>query len=143
MRPPIRYFIRTMKLKWSFLLPLLILISPLCSRAAETPKEYRVFIGTYTGARSKGIYSSRLNMKTGELTPPELAAETANPTFLTIHPKKSVLYAANEIGKFEGKSSGGVTAYSIDPASGKLTPLNQQPSGGSGPCHVATDHSGK
>ena len=111
--------------------------------AAEHADQYLVYIGTYTGAKSKGIYVSRLDVKTGELSAPELAAESANPTFLTIHPNNKVLYAANEIGKFEGKPSGGVSAYSIDPASGKLTLLNQQPSGGVGPCHVATDHSGK
>jgi 6-phosphogluconolactonase len=70
-------------------------------------------------------------------------AETPNPTFLTIHPNSKVLYAANEVGKFQGKTSGIVTAYAIDSSSGNLTILNQQPSGGGGPCHVATDVEGK
>ena len=37
--------------------------------------EFSVYFGTYTGTKSKGIYVSRLNVKTGMLTPPELAAE--------------------------------------------------------------------
>jgi 6-phosphogluconolactonase len=113
------------------------------SASRKSPSEYLVYVGTYTGEKSKGIYSSRLDMKTGELSPPKLAAETPNPTFLAVHPNNKVLYAANETSKFNGKPSGAVTAFSIDPASGTLTLLNQQLSGGAGPCHVALDHSGK
>jgi|SRR6266850_6432359 len=109
----------------------------------ESPSQYLVYVGTYTGQKSKGIYAYRLEMKTGELTSLGLAAETPNPTFLVIHPNNKVLYSANEMAKFGGKSSGAVSAFSIDPGSGKLTLLNQQPSGGAGPCHIATDHSGK
>jgi 6-phosphogluconolactonase len=36
-----------------------------------------------------------------------------------------------------------VSAYAIDAASGKLTFLNEQSSGGAGPCHVILDRSGK
>jgi len=39
--------------------------------------------------------------------------------------------------------SGTVSAFSIDPTSGKLSLLNQQPSEGSGPCHLVVDRTGK
>src|SRR5262245_52844439 len=65
-----------------------------------------VYLGTYTNAKSKGIYVSRLDMAAGTLSAPELAAETANPSFLAIHPARDFLYAVNEIGTFEGKPSG-------------------------------------
>src|SRR5262245_23255046 len=126
-----------------FKLSLLLTVCASFCEAAEVHDQYLVYLGTYTGAKSKGIYVSTLTAKTGELTPPQLVAETPNPTFLTIHPKQKVFYAANEVGKFQGKPSGIVTAYAIDSASGKLTMLNQQPSGGNGPCHVATDTAGK
>src|SRR3954467_3060531 len=111
--------------------------------ATVSPQEYFVYIGTYTGKKSKGVYACRLKMNSGELTPIGLVAETANPTFLEIHPNGKTLYAANEVEKFDGKSSGAVTAYSIDAHSGKLTKLNEQPSGGPGPCHVSVDRNGK
>src|SRR5947208_7014682 len=132
-----------MKSKATLHISLLALLCSFIASTADAADQYLVYIGTYTGAKSKGIYASRLNVKTGELSQPEVAAETPNPTFITIHPNNKVLYAANEVGKFEGKPSGIVTAYSIDTASGKLTLLNQQPTGGAGPCHVSTDHSGK
>jgi 6-phosphogluconolactonase len=102
-----------------------------------------VYIGTYTGAKSKGIYSARFDPKTGQLTQPELAAETKNPTFVAIHPNHRFLYAVGEFDRFQGKPEGAVSAFSIDPKTGALTLLNQQPSGGAGPCHVAVDPKGK
>jgi 6-phosphogluconolactonase len=111
--------------------------------AGTSPQEYFVYVGTYTGKKSKGIYACRLQTSSGALTPLGLVAETPNPTFLDIHPNGKLLYAANETDKFAGKSSGAVTAYSIDTHTGKLTRLNEQPSGGPGPCHVSVDKNGK
>jgi 6-phosphogluconolactonase len=103
----------------------------------------RVYVGTYTGKESKGIYLLELDLATGTLTEKGLAGEANNPSFLAIHPSQKFLYAANEVGNFDGKKGGGVTAYAIDPASGKLTELNKQMSGGSGPCHLVVDKDGK
>ncbi|MBN2133454.1 MAG: lactonase family protein [Sedimentisphaerales bacterium] len=99
-----------------------------------------VYIGTYTGGRnaSKGIYRSALDLKTGELSDPALAAEAGNPSFLEIHPSSKWLYAVSEAGR-----AGSVGAYAIDADSGNLTLLNRRPSGGSGPCHVSIDHAGR
>jgi len=113
------------------------------SRAA-TASQFLVYIGTYTGTKSHGIYVMRLNASTGELTRPQLAAETAHPTFLAIHPNQRFLYAANEIGQFANrKNNGAVSAFAIDPQTGKLTMLNQESSGGGGPCHLVVDQTGK
>jgi len=49
----------------------------------------------------------------------------------------------NEVAQYEGRSSGGVSAFLIDPATGKLTLLNEVASGGAGPCHLAVDRTGK
>jgi 6-phosphogluconolactonase len=103
----------------------------------------RLYIGTYTGARSKGIYMSSFDSATGALTAPELAVEAHNPTFLALGPDQRFLYAVAEIDNFGGKPAGAVAAYGIEAKSGKLTLLNQQPSGGTGPCHVCVDKTGK
>jgi 6-phosphogluconolactonase len=72
-----------------------------------------------------------------------LAAETVHPTFLAIHPNQRFLYAANEIGEFANrKNNGAVSAFAIAPQTGKLTLLNQESSGGGGPCHLVVDRSG-
>src|SRR5688500_11708955 len=93
-----------------------------------------VYVGTYTGAKSRGIYLFRL--QTGgasqdvTLLPLGLAAETSNPSYLDIDYKRRLLFAVNEVDEFEGKPTGAVSAFSIDAASGTLTLLNQRPSMG-------------
>src|SRR5207302_1942770 len=102
-----------------------------------------LYIGTYTGGKSKGIYVSRFDAVAGKLTAPELAAETKSPSFLAVHPKRRFLYAVGEMSSIGGKHEGAVSAFALEPKSGKLTLLNQQASGGAGPCHLVTDATGK
>jgi 6-phosphogluconolactonase len=99
-------------------------------------QERTVYVGTYTGGASKGIYAFRFNAATGKTTEPRLAADSSNPTFLALHPSRRFLYAANE------NSNGTVSAFAVD-ASGALTLLNSVSSRGSGPCHMAVDRTGK
>ena len=104
----------------------------------------RVYIGTYTGGgQSQGIYVSELDAATGNLSPPRLAAEAVNPSFLEIHPNRQWVYAVGEVSDLGGKKTGGVSAFKLDPKTGQLTLLNGQPSGGGGPCHVTVDRLGK
>jgi 6-phosphogluconolactonase len=102
-----------------------------------------VYFGTYTGAKSKGIYVSRLDPASGALGPPLLAAETTSPSFLAVRPGGDFLYAANEVGNYEGKASGSVSAFAIDRRTGMLTALNQQASVGAGPAHLVVDKTGR
>ncbi len=113
--------------------------------AAQAPgaKEYFVCVGTYTRKASKGIYAFRYNPATGKLAEIGLVAETESPSFLALHPNRKYLYAVNETGKYNGKETGAVTAFSIDGASGKLTKLNQVESHGTAPCHLVVDRTGK
>ena len=104
--------------------------------------KFRVYVGTYTGKGSKGIYRLDLDTKTGKLGPVNLVAETPSPSFLAIHPSRKFLYAANEVGKFMGSSTGSVTAFAIDAKTGGLIALNAQPSGGADPCWVTVDVTG-
>jgi len=140
-------FLRPIRIAFVCALALLPGLVSLPHASAAAPsldaKEWLVYLGTYTGAKSKGIYVSRFDLANGRLGAPELAAETVNPSFLAIHPGQRFLYAANEIDDFAGKKSGAVSAFVIDSRTGRLTPLNQQPSGGDGPCHLAVDKAGK
>jgi 6-phosphogluconolactonase len=111
--------------------------------APGTQSEMWVYIGTYTGKDSKGIYKLVLDPFTGKMSKPELVAETANPSFLAVHPNRKFLYAVGELNDVGGKKGGAVSAFTIDPKSGKLTLLNQQSSGGPGPCHISLDEEGK
>jgi 6-phosphogluconolactonase len=102
-----------------------------------------VYFGTYTSAKSEGIYVSRLDLATGALAEPTLAAGTVSPSFLAVHPNRTFLYAVNEIANFDGGTTGSVSAYRVDRATGRLTLLNQQSSRGGGPAHLTVDPSGR
>jgi 6-phosphogluconolactonase len=77
-----------------------------------------------------------------------LAAETTNPSWVTIHPNGRFLYAVNEVGNYKGSNDGGLSAFSIDRdkdghPTGKLTLLNEVPTHGADPCYVTVDKTGK
>lgn len=113
--------------------------------AVEAKKNGRLalYFGTYTRKDgSKGVYRSELDLRSGKLSPPRLVAETVNPSFIALRPDGKFLYAANEIGKFEDKPTGSVTAFKIKD-DGSLEELNRVASSGAGPCHINIDANGK
>jgi 6-phosphogluconolactonase len=120
----------------------------IASAAAAPPEQappaaIRVYVGTYTeGGKSKGIYRFRLDTSSGALSPEGEPAESANPSFLAIHPSGRFLYAVNEVGDFRGKD-GAVSAFVVDGKTGALTLLNQEASQGSGPCYITVDKEGR
>src|SRR5262245_12259914 len=108
-----------------------------------------VYVGTYTGPKSQGIYLFRLQTENLEvpqnvtLAPLGLAAATPSPSFLELDLRRNLLFAVNELNEFEGRPGGAVSAFSIDRASGRLTVINQRSSMGGGPCHLVLTKSGR
>jgi len=116
---------------------------------AQTPEtsaaqgQYIAYVGTYTAkTSSKGIYALRFDAQKGQLTSIGVAAETADPSFLAVHPNGKYLYAVNEISTFNGGAGGAVSAFSINAKTGALKLLDQVPTRGAGPCHVSLDKNG-
>ena len=101
------------------------------------------YIGTYTNSGpSEGIYRLFLNTATGGMRVDGVAAKSADPSFLALHPNGRVLYAVNELSEFGGKPTGAVSAFAVARDSGALTPLGQLPSHGTAPCYVSVDRTG-
>lgn len=120
------------------------LLAAVLTTSAIAADSYHVYFGCYTNAKSgsKGIHISKFNTTTGDLSEPDLAAETGSPSFLAIHPSQKYLYAVGEMGT-PGQKGGGVTAFKISQPDGKLTLINQVSSVGAGPCHISVDKTGK
>jgi 6-phosphogluconolactonase (cycloisomerase 2 family) len=119
------------------------------SHAADAGKPTFLYVGSYTksppgGGSSNpvGLSVFRFNPQSGALIPVQQVA-SANPSFVALHPSKRFLYVINEIGDFEGKKSGSIEAYSIDPNAGTLKFLNRQALGIPGPAHLAVDPTGR
>ena len=106
-----------------------------------------VYVGTYTigtapgGSKpttALGIYVYKLHPYSGDLSFVEVMP-CDNPSFLALDPTKKFLYAVNELGPVTTTPpvpGGQVSAYSINPLTGKLTFINQVDSHGTYPCHV-------
>ncbi|HET6296980.1 MAG TPA: lactonase family protein [Kribbella sp.] len=90
----------------------------------------RIYVGSYTtqAGGGTGIAFGPL----GELTE---AAATVDPSFLTRSADGRFLYSTNE------GEAGRVSAFAIQP-DGSLEFLNDQSTGGSGPCHLVVDPTG-
>src|SRR5919202_688410 len=112
-----------------------------------------VYVGTYTAphtppgatapSQARGIYVFRMDGSSGALTQVQVV-ETENPSWVTLDAQGRCLYAANEVGGWKDHTnSGGVSAFSVDPATGRLTFLNDQPTLGAGATHTTLDPSGR
>jgi 6-phosphogluconolactonase len=127
----------------AILLLITVTSSVLTHAADRAPTKYMIYVGTYTNHGSKGIYAYQFDASTGKLTSPGLAAETSQPSFLAVDPGGHFLYAVNESGNFNGEPTGAVSAFSIQPETGKLSLLNQVSSHGADPAHIILDRTGK
>jgi 6-phosphogluconolactonase len=105
--------------------------------------QYLVYVGTYTGHGSKGIYVYRFDSSKGKMISLGLGAETIEPSFLAIDSSGRFLYSANEIADYGGQPTGAVSAFVIQPETGKLSLLNQVSSRGAAPAHITLDRTGK
>jgi 6-phosphogluconolactonase len=111
--------------------------------ADQDTAETLVYIGTYTDDKSAGIHIYRLDPSSGALEFVDESRDLDNAFFLTIDADQRYLYATANVEEPDGQSRGAVSAFSIDPQSGGLTHLNQQPTQGIMPCHLSIDQTGK
>ena len=91
----------------------------------------------------RGIHLFQVDRETGSMTPAGEYELGTSPSCLAIGSHGTRLYSANETDRVGGTKEGTVSAYSIDPAQGKLTLLNTVRSGGAGPTYVSLHPSGK
>ncbi|HUS01659.1 MAG TPA: lactonase family protein [Chitinophagaceae bacterium] len=103
-------------------------------------QKYFLFIGTYTGTGSKGIYVYTFDASTGKAKWVSNTEGVVNPSYLAIAPGGKLLYACTET---RTADAGGVSAFSFDRKKGNLTFLNKQSSGGDNPAYVSVHQTGK
>jgi len=120
-------------------------------RAVAQPRSRLAYVASYSSPQGpegskgygEGIYLFAMDPATGALAQRAVFPNQDNPSWLALDKTRTRLYSANETAGYQGKSSGSVSAYAVEPSSGRLTLLNTQSSQGAGPCHVSIHPSGK
>jgi 6-phosphogluconolactonase len=120
------------------------LVSLLLLSLTGFSQQFYLFVGCYTqgpfkNGDSKGLYVYRFDAATGNLTPVSSIA-TDNPSYLALSANGKFVYTVNET---EGANPGGVSAFSFDKTTGKLTFIDKQASGGDDPCYISVDRGRK
>jgi 6-phosphogluconolactonase len=106
------------------------------------PVEY-LYAGTFSGDIEKGIYVYSFDRKAGTLSHLQTAGGVVSPTYIELHPNKKFLYSVNRSPVTDQEDWGSVSAWSVDPATGKLTHINDQPAYGNAPCYISMDSKGR
>ncbi len=119
----------------SFLFGLLLSVS-----VVAKSQKYFLFIGTYTGSGSKGIYVYSFDAATGKAKWVSNTEGIVNPSYMAIAPDGKYLYACNET---KTVSAGGISAFRFNREKGSLTFINKQSSGGDDPAYVSLHKNGR
>src|ERR1700683_1285070 len=107
----------------------------------QRPAAYWVYVGSYT--MDTGIHLFRLDAATGKMEPHGLAARCGRPNFQTLSPDERFLYSNIRYQPAADQRIDHVASFSIDRATGQLTLINEQASGGENPCFITIDSAGK
>ena len=118
----------------SYLISLVLLLVSLSAGAADM----FVYFGTHRSGPGIGFSLGHFDTDTGVLSKPEFIMEAVEPAFFVIHPDGKHLYSCNS-----GKTTDLVSAYEINPKTGKLTLLNQKPAGGADPSYITLDQTAR
>ncbi len=108
--------------------------SPTDSTGVAKDSYATIWIGT-GGNGAKGIYRTRLNMRSGRLTTPELAAPIGSPGFLAIAPDGKKLWSLCR----SETQGGSVAAFNIIGDADGLGFINMRPIGDGSGAHIAVD----
>ncbi len=95
----------------------------------QTRSAVDLYVGTYTGEGSEGIYRLQFHPKSGELSGLELIAKTSNPSYLALSDSGKYLFSVSE------DESGRLAAWSWG-EDGKLKQVSEVSTYGKHPCHL-------
>lgn len=108
----------------------------------QPPRREIMYVGTYDGRGSQGLYVFEFDRSTGSMTQLQSIDDPVAPNFQALHPNGSFLYSVSGEAYSDDSAYGTVVAYRIDPTTGTLTRINDQSVEGSGPAHVSIDPRG-
>lgn len=96
-----------------------------------------VYFGSHSSRPGAGFSLAHFDTDTGVLTKPEFLLEARAPAYFIIHPDGRHLYTCNS------GAPGGVSAYEIEPHTGRLTLVNRALAGGGDTSYVSLDRTNR
>jgi 6-phosphogluconolactonase len=107
----------------------------------------RMLVGSYTEpaphASGDGDGIVELEFDGERFAEPRVLARCRNPSWLALNAVGDRVYAVIEAFRHEGRSGGGIIAFSRSPVTGALDLLSTKPSGGAEPAFLALDATGR
>lgn len=97
----------------------------------------RLFVGKFTTAGEKGFYIFDLNRKEATFKVLSESEAGPSPSYFCISKKNGLIYAANEVMKFNGVKAGGVTTLKYDAKTGMAEKINELAVPRGGPCFIS------
>jgi 6-phosphogluconolactonase len=130
-------------MKMSFMSAASILLGTACMLLPVRGEESLVLFGTHRSGHGIGFSVGRFDTDKGTLSQPEFVEEAQAPSYFVVHPDGKHIYTCNSINTYLDKPEGSISAYSVDAKTGRLTLLNRKPCGGSEPCYISLDRTGR
>lgn len=97
----------------------------------------RLLVGKYTGPGEKGLQIVDVNFTKRTFTQVADYDAGSNPTYYCISKKRSIIYAINEVGKFNGSRAGGLTTLKLDIKKGTAEKVKELAVPNGGPCYIS------
>lgn len=127
------------------------------ANASEPERPLIAYVGTFSSplrdmlptqvdlppGTGRGIHLFEVDRDTGALRPAGIHEMGTSPNCLAISADGTRMYSTNETDHVGENKEGTLSAFSVDPLNGRLTPLNTVRSGGRGPTHVSIHPSGR
>lgn len=102
----------------------------------------RLYAGKFTEAGEKGFYLFDLDRKEGKFNLVSVSDAGPNPSYFCISKKNGLIYAANEVMKFNGVGGGGVTTLRYDDITGGIEKINELAVPNGSPCFISLSPDG-
>jgi 6-phosphogluconolactonase len=102
-----------------------------------------VYFGTSATDANRGIYVSKLDEQTGELSPAQRVADKSDSVFMAFSPDHRRIYSLAEVPGPGTTLLEAIETNAVDPATGRLASLGERVSDGPEGCHITVDPSGR
>jgi 6-phosphogluconolactonase len=96
-----------------------------------------LLVGTHDAGPGRGFSLAHFDTDTGALGAPLPGIQSAAPSYFVLSRDGRRVYACNSMPR------GGVSAFGVDPATGRMELLNRVSSGGAEPCYISLDRTGR